>query len=169
MYNTAGWPMEVKCAEQAYRFAVNAHSDTLVSYEYIINFGSPYIQNSNIFVAIFNGSDNYAEQCMSYILGSISNKSKDLESHLTARIAKSCLLLHKCHRSNSQPTIQHNSYIANATEPQKQPSNVLMSQSGQYCSYTILCISCDLPPQCLLVLPPRSSSLYARQLPTQEK
>ena len=48
---------------------------------------------------------------MSYILGSISNKSKDLESHLTARIAKSCLLPHKCHRSNSQPTIQHNSYI----------------------------------------------------------
>ena len=46
-----------------------------------------------------------------YILASISNKSKDLESHLTARIAKSCLLPHKCHRSNSQPTIQHNSYI----------------------------------------------------------
>ena len=49
--------------------------------------------------------------CMCYILASISNKSKDLESHLTARIAKSCLLPHKCHRSNSQPTIQHNSYI----------------------------------------------------------
>ena len=48
---------------------------------------------------------------MCYILASISNKSKDLESHLTARIAKSCLLPHKCHRSNSQPTIQHNSYI----------------------------------------------------------
>ena len=43
MYNTAGWPMEVKYAERANRFPVSAHSDTLVSYEHIINFGSLYI------------------------------------------------------------------------------------------------------------------------------
>ena len=43
VFNTAGSPMEVKYAEQANRFPVSAHSDTLVSYEYIINFGSPYI------------------------------------------------------------------------------------------------------------------------------
>ena len=27
-------------------------------------------------------------------------------------------------------------------------------QSGQYCSYTFLCISCDLPPQCPLACSP---------------
>ena len=31
-----------------------------------------------------------------------------------------------------------------------------MSQSGQYCSYTFLCISCDLPPQCPLACSPCS-------------
>ena len=34
------------------------------------------------------------------------------------------------------------------------------------CNYAFLCISCELPPEC----PPSApSSLYARQLPTQEK
>ena len=37
---------------------------------------------------------------------------------------------------------------------------------GKHCNYTFLCISCELPPEC----PPSApSSLYARQLPTQEK
>ena len=38
---------------------------------------------------------------------------------------------------------------------------------GKHCSnYAFLCISCELPPEC----PPSApSSLYARQLPTQEK
>ena len=35
----------------------------------------------------------------------------------------------------------------------------MMSQSGQYCSYTFLCISCDLPPQCPLALPANAPPL----------
>ena len=74
VFNTAGWPMEVKYAEQANRFPVSAHSDTLVSYEHIINFGSPYNKIAthswqfSCRMQHFTGSDNHPGKCMCYIL-----------------------------------------------------------------------------------------------------
>ena len=107
---------------------------------------------------------------MCYILASISNKSKDLESHLTARIAKSCLLPHKCHRSNSQPTIQHNSYILQMQQNHRSSRAIFWCLNLVNIAATLSCalvaifplnapLPASAPPLGLLLSMPDSSQL----------